>query len=185
MNEHGPVDEHASGNPRSVKRHHPKQLFHKHRVACGAHPASQLVIQQDRLQDLKMSRCTVSVRPDTRHTGSSSNRKLPGIPNHQLLWPPGSLCVYLGAPASRGPHGDLCFVSDIKGNELLERKPETKTSSGNEKDQDQVKEQMTFLPEKYQEYSLNPTSFKSRPIQSRDPASPAQRGLDLYQDTAS
>lgn len=125
-------------------------------------------------------------RSQTRHTGSSSNRKLADKPTHQLPWPSGySLCVYLRAPASRGPHDDLCFVSDIKGNELLERKPENETSSGNEKDQGQVKEQMTFLPEKYQEYSLNPTSFKSCPIQSRDPASPAQRGLNVYQDTAS
>lgn len=124
-------------------------------------------------------------RSQTRHTGSSSDRKLAGKPTHQLPWPPGySLCVSESScfsGSSRWPV--LCFWH--QGNELLKRKPEDETSSGNEKAQGQVKEQMTFLPEKYQEYSLNPTLFKSCPIQSRDPASPAQRGLDLYQDTAS
>lgn len=31
------------------------------------------------------------------------------------------------------------------------------------------------LPEKYQEYSHNPVSFKSHPIQSRDPSSPCPK----------
>lgn len=154
------------------KQYHFKAAMSEYNVAF------QLVLQKDILQDLTTSCGTVS---HTELGQTADTLEAHHTASYQETWPTSChghlatpcICSYCSrvASASRSPCV-LFLVSDwtsIQGSELPERKPEKNESSrGTGQDQREIKEQKIFLfPEKYQEYSGNPRSFKKHPIQSK------------------